>query len=402
MKVIQQSLVRTFFLILAFSTSLQAFRNGRRAKGRRSPSLLLRPRQHHGATKNSKNDDYDSSSIHDHVLKDKPIIALHADLPLRLPLFPLRKRVRFPTDQLTLNLYEDRYLQMSEYILFRQNNQEQRTPQSASSSSSNSIPFPLFGVIYSSDKAQLIAKGGSSPIVPMLDPGDVGVICVVQDWIDGMVPTGMMSSSSSSSLSATPSLRRRMRLNALAIGRFSIERIVQDGTGCSLSAKAKDDDDDESELDGILPFILADTKVLIDDHSVTGLNQDLIDAVEDELQKRFNNADGRSFFMDSNSSDEAGDTTRTPAGTEMSSMESLSLPEIVDLVVSIVHYGDDDDSSKNDSTAIRKSQQRNEFFSFAATSALSKITPKLSGPGTMSNLLKLQSTEQRLRRLLMR
>ena len=50
-----------------------------------------------------------------------------------LPIFPLRKRVRFPTDTLMLNLYEERYLAMSEFILAAENDfapqMEYQTPE---------------------------------------------------------------------------------------------------------------------------------------------------------------------------------------------------------------------------------------------------------------------------------
>lgn len=386
MKLYQRAFVSTLLSILTFSTSLLSSCQVRRFPPRSPFSLLQR---HYATSRN--NDD----SNHD-VKEEQPIITLNSASSLRLPLFPLRKRVRFPTDQLTLNLYEDRYLQMSEYILFHQQKQQQQQQQRKLQQSSN-ISVPIFGVIYSSDKPQLIAKG-SDPIVPMLDPGDVGVICVVLDWMDGMVPTGM---SLSSIRSETPSLRRRIRLNAIAVGRFSIERIVHDGTGCSSSTTKNndddydhpDDDDGDGEVREMLPFILADTKVLIDDYTLDVVDKDLIGAVEDELRKIFNN-DDRSFIE--SSSDEAGDPA-TLTRPEMSSRGSLSPTELVDLVTSIVQYCDDDNFNHDIN---RQSQQRNELISFLAASALSKVTPSLASPRTMSTLLKLQSTEKRFHRLL--
>jgi Lon protease-like protein len=116
----------------------------------------------------------------------------------RLPIFPLRKTVRLPTEKLTLNLYEDRYLAMAEDIL----------------SSENTISF--FGAMYSSNKAQIV-KDGEGPIVPLLQIGDVGVIFVVTHSQEDMIPT------------VGGQGRRRIRLEAIGTARFQIQEILCNG-----------------------------------------------------------------------------------------------------------------------------------------------------------------------------
>jgi Lon protease-like protein len=137
---------------------------------------------------------------------------------LILPIFPLRKAVRLPTETLTLNLYEERYLAMSEYVL--ESDQQ------------------LFGALFSSDKPQLVKEGGMGKIVPMIQPGDVGVIFVLEDSEELMIPKQE---------GAPP--RRQIRLVGRGAGRFQIQRILHDGYG-----------------DDSLPFIVAEAMLLNDDH----------------------------------------------------------------------------------------------------------------------------------------
>ena len=67
---------------------------------------------------------------------------------IELPIFPLRKTARFPTDFLKLNLYEERYLALAERIL-----QE------------NGVEGCTFGALYTSNKAQVVSNKGCGPIV---------------------------------------------------------------------------------------------------------------------------------------------------------------------------------------------------------------------------------------------
>jgi Lon protease-like protein len=139
---------------------------------------------------------------------------VNSDLRLTIPIFPLRKKVRLPTESLTLNLYEERYLAMCEYIL-----REKK--------------YPMFGTIYSSNMPQVI-KAGIGPIVPMLSEGDVGVLCLVENSQEGLIPTRGGEE------------RRRIRLQARGAVRFEVTRILHNGCGQDV------------------PFILAEAKLLLD------------------------------------------------------------------------------------------------------------------------------------------
>lgn len=122
-------------------------------------------------------------------------------LGIRIPVFPLRRTVRLPTEPLTLNLYEERYLELAEYVLQQ--------------------GYPYFGAIYSSDKPQIV-RNGTGPIVPLFERGDSGVLFLVQDSEDGMVPT------------RGGTLRRRIRLVTRGSVRFQIEDVLQNGYDTSF------------------------------------------------------------------------------------------------------------------------------------------------------------------------
>ncbi|GAX23604.1 hypothetical protein FisN_12Hh175 [Fistulifera solaris] len=113
-----------------------------------------------------------------------------------IPVFPLRRTVRLPTESLTLNLYEERYLKLAEYVLQQEH--------------------PYFGAIYSSNKPQIV-RNGTGPIVPLFERGDVGVLFLVLDSEESMIPTR----------GGIP--RRRIRLVARGSVRFQIEKILENG-----------------------------------------------------------------------------------------------------------------------------------------------------------------------------
>jgi len=157
---------------------------------------------------------------------------------LVLPIFPLRKTVRLPTELLTLNLYEERYLKLAEYVL-------------SLSSQNNNTPY-LCGALYASDQPQMIKGGGrSSPIVPMVTPGQVGVVCWVHQHSADDIPTV-----------GGKAVRPRIRLELVALQRFEITKVLHNGFGGGCAVVA-DDEGENNETP--LPFILAETKLIHDD-----------------------------------------------------------------------------------------------------------------------------------------
>lgn len=109
-----------------------------------------------------------------------------------LPIFPLRKSIKLPGETLTLNLYEERYLAMAEWILLgttgaRSSRIDTRTNSKSNASSLSSSM--MFGALYASDKPQIVSDAGMGPIVPMLRVGDVGVVFPVEHHQQDMVET---------------------------------------------------------------------------------------------------------------------------------------------------------------------------------------------------------------------
>jgi hypothetical protein len=182
---------------------------------------------------------------------------LSCDRSLILPIFPLRKAVRLPTETLTLNLYEERYLAMSEYVL--ESDQQ------------------LFGALFSSDKPQIVKEGGMGKIVPMIQPGDIGVIFVLEDSEELMIPKQE---------GAPP--RRQIRLVGRGAGRFQIQRILHNGYG-----------------DDSLPFIVAEAMLLGDDHPPFVSDEDRLDLESNLWDKALKmNTDGRSSSPPNRKDDE--------------------------------------------------------------------------------------------------
>lgn len=144
---------------------------------------------------------------------------------INLPIFPLRKKVRLPTEQLTLNLYEERYLELAQYVL--------------------QDKHKICGALYASDQPQMVTQGGMGPIVPMVTPGQIGVVCWVHDYSVANIPTvgGELQ-------------RRRIRLNLIATQRFEVQRILHNGYGGGYAL------DEKNETP--LPFILAEAKLILD------------------------------------------------------------------------------------------------------------------------------------------
>ena len=143
-----------------------------------------------------------------------------------IPIFPLRKTIKLPGESLTLNLYEERYLALATWISDNQADTQQ-----------------AFGALYTSNKPQIVSDQGRGAIVPLLRPGDIGVLFPVQQWKEGMVPTRNVER------------RRRIRIVGTGVARFRIEKLVHNGYGGGENVRPEE----------ALPFILAQVRLYRDD-----------------------------------------------------------------------------------------------------------------------------------------
>lgn len=150
-----------------------------------------------------------------------------------LPVFPLRKTVKVPTDSIQLTLWEKRYLALARYVL----NQDQASP--------------LFGALYCSHKTY-ISKGGDGPITPLIDIGDVGVVCCVQkrSIFKNGTEIGIEFKDDNNV--------EKIQLIGVAVGRFQVEKILSNGFDTD---------------DGHLPFILVEA-LRVDDQDIHIENDD--------------------------------------------------------------------------------------------------------------------------------
>ena len=204
----------------------------------------------------------------------------------------------------------------------------------------------IFGTIYSSDKPQIV-KQGKGDIVPLLEQGDIGVICIVNEWKDELVPTR----------DPTYQRRRRIQLNAVAIARFQIMEIVNDGI-------------QQQEQPS---FIQARVALLQDENPP---NDDT-------------DVDGESNSMES-------EVWERVLAKEK---EKGSTSALVDQMVSLLQLDDDDDdaTTREESYCCADDQLRCEAFSFAAAKLLLGPSPS---PQYMQELLQMTSTQERLKRIL--
>ena len=168
---------------------------------------------------------------------------------LILAIFPTRKSVRVPTNRLTLNLYEPRYLALTDYAM-------------ANGS--------IFGAAYCSSKSQLVRyQDKLGPIAtPMMQVGDVGVVCHILESTEGK---------------RYGSNERKVSLEALAVERFQIKKILSNGYDMQKGYQTQQQ----------LPYILVEASLLKDEHDEHDDNQatqffdtDLLDPTEKSSIKR--------------------------------------------------------------------------------------------------------------------
>jgi hypothetical protein len=171
----------------------------------------------------------------------------HSSEHMILPIFPLRKTVKVPTDSIQLTLWEQRYLALARYVL----NQDRACS--------------MFGALYCSHKSY-ISKGGDGPLTPLIDVGDVGVVCCVQKrsiFKDG-TEIGIEFKDDDHV--------DKIQLIGLAVGRFQVEKILSNGF-----------DTDKYHL----PFILVEASRIDDEDVYMNDVEDTILEFETDMSKEF-------------------------------------------------------------------------------------------------------------------
>lgn len=171
----------------------------------------------------------------------------NSELFFELPIFPLRKLVKYPTNFLTLNLYEERYLQLADYILKNDQSMEGINQAQVQEQKTSNI----FGALYCSHKAQIVKQeiqtkenneidGNSddneiisSTVTPMIQKGDIGTIYSILRHSE---VTNFEKYKKG----------RRVQIFSIGISRFKVEEIIHSGYDFRENNKNKNDN----------PFIL--------------------------------------------------------------------------------------------------------------------------------------------------
>jgi Uncharacterized protein, similar to the N-terminal domain of Lon protease len=174
-----------------------------------------------------------------------------------LPVFPLSKRVKFPTERLKLTLWEERYKALARYVLDR------HAPRLLLAVDDDDA-VPIFGALYSSHKAQIV-RGGNGPITPVVEPNDVGILCCVtssQVFVRGEEVE--LDRKDDKDV-------EKIRLWGLGVARFRVVKVLSSGYNNSNK-----DEIDQNDGDGqSLPFILVEA-VFQKDNFITGDNDDIL------------------------------------------------------------------------------------------------------------------------------
>jgi Lon protease-like protein len=165
-----------------------------------------------------------------------------------LPIFPLRKILRLPSEPMTLNLYEPRYLALAQTVL-RQ-------------------PRRIYGALFSSGMPQMVSRGVGD-VVPIVSVGDMGVVFSVEASEDDYIPT------------IGGETRRRIRLEARGIGRFRISKVVCTGFGSQEYDGDNDGVNNGRTKD--LPFIVVSAD-MVRDEMPTAQERKEIDSLISDIQ----------------------------------------------------------------------------------------------------------------------
>jgi Lon protease-like protein len=313
-----------------------------------------------------------------------------------LPIFPLRKSVKLPTEALTLNLYEERYLALAEYVLSGTDDCESGNQQPTGrnkSSDGHDRPI-LFGALYCSNKPQMV-KNGVEPSVPMVEVGDVGTVFSVTHHEENNVPVTRSD--------VNGETRRRIKMKGLGVGRFRIERVLHNGYG------GGDTKEDESSGAVQLPFILVEASRV--DDAMPGIGSKEEKEIRDLETKLYNfimtGGDSPAYYEGTANMQSAGGGDEEEDDTSLATKRlELLLPlelrsavqdgaaqgtsPVAHTLEQAMYLWDSSDNYNMDECEAES--QRQQLLSFALTSSL--VCDESASE--MLKLLQLTSTKERL------
>jgi hypothetical protein len=177
---------------------------------------------------------------------------------LTIPIFPLRKTVKLPTDNITLNLYEPRYIQMVEESILNTPNTTTTSGNRDDISDDNNChhSLPIFGAMYTTNLPHIVVpttttskneecNDANTYIVPILEPDMIGAVFIVTNHTTMIQPNGST---------------KIIRLNATAVLRFRIVKIVHTGGYNDVASLENENNDSPNK-----PYIVAQVQLLLSD-----------------------------------------------------------------------------------------------------------------------------------------
>ena len=115
---------------------------------------------------------------------------------LSVPCFPLHNRPRLPFEEVSLNLYEPRYLALADSVLSQSN----RT----------------FGTLFTANLPHYI-RNGVGPPTPMVSSGEIGVFCEMTHSREVLMDVPLLGR------------KRKLMTKSAVVGRFIVDRVIRDG-----------------------------------------------------------------------------------------------------------------------------------------------------------------------------
>ena len=182
MLLLQSVALSTFALTLAFQSQSTI--------GTKRTRTLSSPSNHASSSSVAEDQSDDINNVHVSNSNQQKKSAEKKKRTFRLPIFPLRKRVKFPTENIQLTLWEERYKLLAQSVLNQScaqgyTNTNTNTNTNIDIQTNNDDNYHhMFGIVYSSHKPQIVVTNGNvmDPITPMIDIGDIGVLCLVKEY----------------------------------------------------------------------------------------------------------------------------------------------------------------------------------------------------------------------------
>ena len=293
----------------------------------------------------------------------------------RLPIFPLSKSILFPTQILNLNLYEPRYLALAKDVL---------------SSDFSDGTSPIFGAVFNNNRPRIVIPDSSNkqeyantrrnnPLTPLFQKGDIGVICSV-----------LYSNVISNDQNET----EKIQMQAIAIGRFRIEKMLQTGYKDKedfILVEASNIIDANDYVNGSMGGVSTETLEKYLYETILDIDNFLVDKLYWENKRSKKSRRGGTLKL-GNDSDEGNKSENS----DLSILHQLSPGSHIPSVFNQAYSSKLSTHTSDKEMELDHEYIRMQLFSFAVASNFVLGEPTEE----MLNLLRMTSTSERLKYLI--